>query len=154
MAREWIRKCFIYLPRYVRRKNSAGVNGGSTMCNPGPRTTIAASGNLLILLFIHHFVLLIIKETSCVSDHKRKVYNSQQPQEKLCWILSHYRNFLLSQQDYIFQSHTVIDLVKQQDHSSRNICISDSVYDKLINQNQIKISLNLTKQFLEWIKYI
>ena len=96
------------------------------MCNPGARTTIAPSGNLLILLFIHHFVLLIIKETSCVSDHKRKVYNSQQPQEKLCWILSHYRNFLLSQQDYIFQSHTVIDLVEQQDHSSRNICISDS----------------------------
>jgi hypothetical protein len=78
----------IFFTQICAPKNAAGVNGGlsegSTMCNPGARTTIAPSGNLLILLFIHHFVLLIIKETSCVSDHKRKVYNSQQPQEKLC----------------------------------------------------------------------
>ena len=88
MARKWIRKCYFFFTQICAPKNAAGVNGGlsegSTMCNPGARTTIAPSGNLLILLFIHHFVLLIIKETSCVSDHKRKVYNSQQPQEKLC----------------------------------------------------------------------
>ena len=129
MTREWIRKCFIFLYPDMCAEKIPLVSMGGQPCAthdrgpPSPPVEIY----LLILLFIHHFVLLIIKETSCVSDHKRKVYNSQQPQEKLCWILSHYRNFLLSQQDYIFQSHTVIDLVKQQDHSSRNICISDSV---------------------------